>query len=397
MKFIHLADTHLGYVQYNYQERENDYYNTFNRAIDKIIELKPEFVVHSGDLFHAWNPNPRAMLTFKDALLKLKDNDIDFYCIAGNHDSRRYAKAFPPQVLYKYDENFKLFSFRKSSHVRDGVFISGLPYISSYYIDNWRSRVNELAKEAQEYQYKIIILHQAINIYLPFNYEIEFSDLPTGFDYYAMGHIHKRITATLKHGSSDKQLAYAGSLEFWRKDELDSYYKDGKGFFEVELKGESSVNLIPINIPLSRNVLRKDIKQNSFRDDLNSTLESVLDAIKEDGDPGVSSRKEQAGKKLPILFINLYCSKDSSQSLYNDIMAELKDKCLIIKIDYIFQEDQVISITDLKENLDFNSMLKEECEHNEALYSFALEIYRDFEKNDVTSIKEKIERKWEEF
>ena len=49
MKFAHLADTHLGYRQYGLFEREKDFYEVFDKVIDKIIEEKVDFVVHSGD------------------------------------------------------------------------------------------------------------------------------------------------------------------------------------------------------------------------------------------------------------------------------------------------------------------------------------------------------------
>ena len=38
MKFAHLADTHLGYRQFGLLEREKDFYEVFDKIIDKIIE-----------------------------------------------------------------------------------------------------------------------------------------------------------------------------------------------------------------------------------------------------------------------------------------------------------------------------------------------------------------------
>ena len=37
-KIAHLADTHLGYRQYGLLEREEDFYDAFNKIIDDIIE-----------------------------------------------------------------------------------------------------------------------------------------------------------------------------------------------------------------------------------------------------------------------------------------------------------------------------------------------------------------------
>ena len=45
MKFAHLADTHLGYRQFGLLEREKDFYEVFDKIIDKIIEEKVDFVL----------------------------------------------------------------------------------------------------------------------------------------------------------------------------------------------------------------------------------------------------------------------------------------------------------------------------------------------------------------
>ena len=101
MKFAHLADTHLGYRQYGLFEREKDFYEVFEKVIDKIIEENVDFVVHSGDLFETARPSPMALLTFQKDLLKLKGAGIPMYAIAGNHDIVMRKGSIPPQVIFK--------------------------------------------------------------------------------------------------------------------------------------------------------------------------------------------------------------------------------------------------------------------------------------------------------
>ena len=64
-KFAHIGDTHLGYRQYNLEQREQDFYDAFNRAIDRIIEEKVDFVIHSGDLFNDGRPTIRSLKVAK--------------------------------------------------------------------------------------------------------------------------------------------------------------------------------------------------------------------------------------------------------------------------------------------------------------------------------------------
>ena len=51
MIFSHIADTHLGFVQYHSEEREDDVYSAFNQAIDISINDHVDFVILAGDIF----------------------------------------------------------------------------------------------------------------------------------------------------------------------------------------------------------------------------------------------------------------------------------------------------------------------------------------------------------
>ncbi|HEX17095.1 MAG TPA: exonuclease SbcCD subunit D, partial [Thermoplasmatales archaeon] len=67
VRFVHLADTHLGYSAYHKIDedgvnlREKDIYKAFIKAVDYIIDEKPDFVIHAGDLFDGVRPTNRAI------------------------------------------------------------------------------------------------------------------------------------------------------------------------------------------------------------------------------------------------------------------------------------------------------------------------------------------------
>ena len=52
VRFLHMADCHLGYRQYNLRERFNDFGRAFHHVIDVAIREKVDFVLLAGDLFH---------------------------------------------------------------------------------------------------------------------------------------------------------------------------------------------------------------------------------------------------------------------------------------------------------------------------------------------------------
>ena len=55
--FVHAADLHLGYSQYGLEARREDFDTSFQELVDKTIELKPDFMIIAGDLFHQAHPS----------------------------------------------------------------------------------------------------------------------------------------------------------------------------------------------------------------------------------------------------------------------------------------------------------------------------------------------------
>lgn len=253
MKFAHLADTHLGYRQYGLFEREMDFYNVFNKIIDKLIEERPDFVIHSGDLFEFSRPPTNALLNVQKGILALKDAGIPVYAIAGNHDIIMRKNALPPHVLFK-EMGLKIISHNKPFFVEGDVFIGGTPYVSKHQATYLTESLKNLELMSKDYKKRILVLHQGIDKYLPFEYELELANIPESFNYYAMGHIHARITDDFGQG----KLAYPGSTEIWKIDELGNYQKNGKGFYMVDMGGDIP-EIESINMEMSREFLRENI------------------------------------------------------------------------------------------------------------------------------------------
>ncbi|HEY3435265.1 MAG TPA: metallophosphoesterase, partial [Solirubrobacterales bacterium] len=109
MRIVHLSDTHLGLRELHHTDaegrnvRELDVYDVFARAIDKVLELKPAAVVHSGDLFHGHHPAAAALGVALDQIERLRAAGIEFVVIAGNHSTPRgRAIAHPFSLLDRF-------------------------------------------------------------------------------------------------------------------------------------------------------------------------------------------------------------------------------------------------------------------------------------------------------
>lgn len=84
--FIHTADTHLGYTQYNQPERQADYLDAFQQVVDTAIERNVTGIIHAGDLFNTSRPGTAAIRGAFQQLNRLRAADIPFLAVVGNHD-----------------------------------------------------------------------------------------------------------------------------------------------------------------------------------------------------------------------------------------------------------------------------------------------------------------------
>jgi DNA repair protein SbcD/Mre11 len=109
MKLAHLSDLHLGFRQFDRQtskganQREVDVAEAFRRAVDDILEQKPELIVIAGDLFHSVRPTNAAILYCFRQLQRLRTGlpNAPVVVIAGEHDTPRSTETGSILRLYE--------------------------------------------------------------------------------------------------------------------------------------------------------------------------------------------------------------------------------------------------------------------------------------------------------
>ena len=97
MRIAHIADTHLGYRQYNIEERENDIYDAFCEAIEIALKERAEVLILAGDTFDSATPPVKALHDFKEALRKINGR-MEVLTVLGDHDMPR-RRGMPPHKL----------------------------------------------------------------------------------------------------------------------------------------------------------------------------------------------------------------------------------------------------------------------------------------------------------
>ncbi len=234
MLFSHISDSHLGLVQYGSEERENDVYDAFNQAIDISIKDHVDFVIFAGDIFHVPNPSGTAIVQMANALKRLKQNNIDSFFILGEHDISRIRTTPIPYVYHNLE--FSKYIGQGKPIEYKGVLLAGFDKIRKTEIPQYEEKFAEVDKAAQNFSgHKILVLHQGITEFNKFAGELQSTDLPKNFTYYAMGHLHD--TDVKKFNHLNGPIAYPGSIELTTSEGIK---ETKKGFFEVDISGQEA-------------------------------------------------------------------------------------------------------------------------------------------------------------
>jgi exonuclease SbcD len=231
MIFSHISDTHLGFVQYHSEERENDIYLSFNEAIDTSIKDHVDFIILAGDIFHVPNPSGKAILVLANALKRLKKNNIDSFFILGDHDISRIRSTPVPFVYHNLD--FSKYIGDGNPIVYKDIFITGFDKRRKTEIETFEEDFSRVDVQAKKHHgHKILVLHQGITEINKFAGELNSVDLPKNFTYYAMGHLHEQELKQYSHLGGP--LAYPGSIELTSSEGIK---ETQKGFYQVDISG----------------------------------------------------------------------------------------------------------------------------------------------------------------
>jgi DNA repair exonuclease SbcCD nuclease subunit len=233
MLISHISDLHLGYAQFGLEEREDDIYQSFNEAIDVSIKEGVRAVILAGDLFHSPRPSGKAIITLGNALKKLKESNIAAAFVLGEHDISR-LRDVPFAYLFS---NLGLAKRLRLDEplVVDNCVIFGENKERRSNIDSLIDRLRNVRTGQHEGRKKILVLHQGLTDLNKFAGEMNATDLPPGFDYYALGHYHDHVEKCFDFLGG--LLAYPGSLDLTPSEGIK---ETDKGFIIADLSGQET-------------------------------------------------------------------------------------------------------------------------------------------------------------
>jgi len=231
MKIIHTSDLHIGH-SVNGIDRSEEFREFFEWFEKEVDSHRPDAVIVAGDIFDVYFPSNEAIKQYYDFLLSLKNKTKKVIIIGGNHDSFKTLKA--PKDVLKYldvvvvsgdeEDYFEFVEF-------DDFVVVAVSYlrenILKKYDDDLQKAIfklyQEKLKEAKEkYPDKKILAtaHFSVSgasmgdserdIYVG-NIEFVSKDVFDGYDYVALGHIHRpqKITENIVYSGSPLALSFS--------------------------------------------------------------------------------------------------------------------------------------------------------------------------------------------
>lgn len=243
MKILHFSDTHLGFNDLdilndeNINQREADFYDAFSQVVEQIKLTKPDYIIHTGDLFHRASPSNRAITFALEQFREIDALNIPFILIAGNHSTPRTNLSSPilkifesfKNIYVSYNQEYKKIEFK------DAVFHT-LPHMND---DSKALEQIELCESnIDENKKNIMMMHCSVGAWYlmqefgewvyPTDKEYIFQKM----DYVALGHWHG-FGQVGKH----ENVYYSGSTERTSLNDK----RNSKGFAEVTLAEKDSL------------------------------------------------------------------------------------------------------------------------------------------------------------
>lgn len=311
MLISHISDLHLGYAQFGLEEREEDVYQTFHEAIDVSIKEGVKLVIIAGDLFHSPRPCGKAIITLGNGLKKLKEGQIPVAFVLGEHDISR-LRDVPFVHIYsnlglarklRYDEPL----------IVENCAVFGADKERRSNVDSLIEKLHHTEQIAKQHSgKKILVLHQGLTDFNKFAGELNSSDLPAGFNYYALGHYHDHQEKRFEFLGGP--LAYPGSLDLTPSEGIKEVEK---GFIITDMSGDEPSSQW-IVLQSRRRQFSAQIRYNEMDSEVNKLVEKAR---------GGAIENPNSLSKKPIVKIEVVGNGIDSKVIAEKL-KRLNDYCL---------------------------------------------------------------------
>lgn len=259
LKILHTSDWHIGQVFYG-EDRTQEQQYMLAQITDCVAVEKPDIMLLAGDIFDVIMPNAKAQKVLTNALVAIHNAHpaMTIVSISGNHDSATRHETH--QLLWE-SVNVHMIGNIHNDQVERHVlpiydansqlcaYVVAVPYAAQRMIaSDFYHRLNEYATlQGDTDQVPVIFLgHLAASscestghaldnfgkdaMYIGNIEAMEVSEIGLGYDYVALGHIHKAQNL-------NERARYSGSPIAMSFDEVASDYRHSISIVEIEARG----------------------------------------------------------------------------------------------------------------------------------------------------------------
>lgn len=238
MKIIHTSDWHLGHALYHYDRTAEQ--QDFLRQLTQIVaEEQPDALLVSGDVYHTSTPAAAVQGMLVEALVKMHDACPHMHIVvtAGNHDSAARLEA--DALLWKLAGVTIVGGVRRTPNgdpdyerhivaIPDKGWVVAIPHVYSpncptppdaevprdKRFTHFCQAALDLVEERNEQGLPVVLMaHLAVSgsdfaghDTLGMMETVDIQSLGTGYDYAALGHIHRPQTLDI-----DGRVRYSGT------------------------------------------------------------------------------------------------------------------------------------------------------------------------------------------
>lgn len=305
MKIIHTADLHLGQILYQSYERSDEHAHFFQQLESWCKQHQPDALVVSGDVFDIQQPSASTRKAFTDYFVRLHLQCPAMHIVitAGNHDSASRIQA--DNAVWTL-ANTHLIGVSPSIDLLDGPdgwqdnyiirlengFIVALPYMSGDRQRQIQSILDRVATQNPQHLPVVLMAHLAVTGSDATGHDFEIGkiktvdlkSLGTGYDYLALGHIHKPQTLNHPEDNFTDTVTYPSPAARYSGSALhvscDETYPHSVSLVEIDQAG-GNVTIQQLPIEQLRHFYVLPLDGSSFLSDMDA-----LQAIRDLADQG---------------------------------------------------------------------------------------------------------------
>jgi DNA repair exonuclease SbcCD nuclease subunit len=238
MLVAHLSDTHLGIRLYGLEWTYETILEHFAEAVERALGEGVDAIIIAGDMFDRPRPPNNALKSAMEAVARALEKGVRVYSVLGEHDLPKVADI-PPQLLIPGLRVLGVSGLFSDCFTVDGAeyCIGGASHRPLKYGRGVKQKLLALLGSVANRltRRSVLVLHQNIVNFNMFEPGLEIGEIPDKPMYVAMGHLHRRVKFRRENG---QVIAYSGSLDILRRDEIEEWKSEGKGFYLVDLSGD---------------------------------------------------------------------------------------------------------------------------------------------------------------